>query len=86
MIQESLQLATVEPNEWENDYYNPTIDAYIRPNMHTYEYDEDYEEERATEYRAIFDEEDKLLHHSSWERNALSIDMTSWPLIDTQPQ
>ncbi|KAF3588710.1 hypothetical protein F2Q69_00030094 [Brassica cretica] len=28
--------------------------------MHTYEYDEDYEEERATEYRGILDEEDKL--------------------------
>ncbi|KAF3508192.1 hypothetical protein F2Q69_00005767 [Brassica cretica] len=39
-----------------------------------------------TEYRAILDEEDKLLHHSSWKRNAPSIDMTSWPSIDTQPQ
>ncbi|KAF2531928.1 hypothetical protein F2Q70_00030056 [Brassica cretica] len=96
MIQESLQFATVEPNEdksvdtypdeWENDYYNPTIRAYTRQNMHTSEYDEDYEEERATEYRAILDEEDKLLHHSSWKRNAPSIDMTSWPSIDTQPQ
>ncbi|KAF3508193.1 hypothetical protein F2Q69_00005766 [Brassica cretica] len=64
MIKESLQLTTVEPNE----------------------YDEDYEEERATEYRAILDEEDKLLHHSYWKRNAPSIDMTSWPSIDTQPQ
>ncbi|KAF3486839.1 hypothetical protein F2Q69_00052482 [Brassica cretica] len=67
MIQESLQLATVEPNEWENDYYNPTIDAYTKQNMHTDEYDKDNEEERATE-------------------NAPSIDMTSWPSIDTQPQ
>ncbi|KAF3611407.1 hypothetical protein DY000_02048817 [Brassica cretica] len=74
------------PDEWENDYYNPTIDAYTKQNMHTDEYDEDYEEERATEYRAILDEEDKLLHHSSWKRNAPSIDMTSWPSIDTQPQ
>ncbi|KAF3555550.1 hypothetical protein F2Q69_00012522 [Brassica cretica] len=54
--------------------------------MHTDEYDEDYEEERAIEYRAILDEEDKLLHHSSWKRNASSIDRTSWPSIDTQPQ
>ncbi|KAF2582430.1 hypothetical protein F2Q68_00004547 [Brassica cretica] len=52
--------------------------------MHTEEYDEDYEEEQATEYRANLDEEDKLLHHSSWKRNAPSIDMTSWPSIDTQ--
>ena len=53
--------------------------------MHTEEYDEDYEEERATEYIAILDEEDKLLHHSSLKRNAPSIDMKSWPSIDTQP-
>ncbi|KAF3598259.1 hypothetical protein F2Q69_00035403 [Brassica cretica] len=74
------------PDEWENDYYNPTIDAYTRQNMHTYEYDEDFEEERAIEYRAILDKEDKLLHHSSWKRNAPSFDMTSLPSIDTQPQ
>ncbi|KAF2538177.1 hypothetical protein F2Q70_00003131 [Brassica cretica] len=74
------------PDEWENDYYNPNIAAYTRHNMHTDEYDEDYEEERATEYRAILDKEDKLLHHSSWKRNAPSIDMTIWSSIDTQPQ
>ncbi|KAF3513350.1 hypothetical protein F2Q69_00005965 [Brassica cretica] len=73
------------PNDWENDYYNPAIAAYTRQHMHTEEYDEDYEEEQATEYRAILDEEDKLLHHSSGKRNAPSIDMTSWPSIDTQP-
>ncbi|KAF3504303.1 hypothetical protein F2Q69_00043981 [Brassica cretica] len=54
--------------------------------MHTDEYDEDFGEERAIEYRAILDEEDKLLHHSSWKRNAPSFDMTSLPSIDTQPQ
>ncbi|KAF2594284.1 hypothetical protein F2Q70_00043366 [Brassica cretica] len=53
--------------------------------MHKDKYDEDYEEERATEYRVILDEEDKLLHHSSWKRNAPSFDMISWPSIDTQP-
>ncbi|KAF2573527.1 hypothetical protein F2Q70_00002182 [Brassica cretica] len=84
MIQESLQLATVEPStidthpiasidsghpkltdvegdksvdtcpdEWENDYYNPTIATYTRQNMHT-------------------------------DENAPSIDMTSLPSIDTQ--
>ncbi|KAF2550700.1 hypothetical protein F2Q68_00034158 [Brassica cretica] len=74
------------PDDWENDYYNPTIDAYTRQNMHTDEYDEDFEEERAIEYRAILDEEDKLLHHSSCKRNAPSFDMTSLPSIDTQPQ
>ncbi|KAF3568074.1 hypothetical protein DY000_02014855 [Brassica cretica] len=45
--------------------------------MHTEEYDEDYEEERAIEYRAILDEEDRLLHHSSWKRNAPSIDRST---------
>ncbi|KAF2545349.1 hypothetical protein F2Q70_00020334 [Brassica cretica] len=53
--------------------------------MHTEEYDEDYEEERATEYRAILDEEDRLLHHSSWKRNAPSIDRTVSISIDTHP-
>ncbi|KAF3526802.1 hypothetical protein F2Q69_00047837 [Brassica cretica] len=59
MIQESLQLATVEritrnitrrPDDWENDYYNTAIAVYTRQHMHTDKYDEDYEEERATEY------------------------------------
>ncbi|KAF3530189.1 hypothetical protein DY000_02043063 [Brassica cretica] len=54
--------------------------------MHTDEYDEDFEEERAIEYRAILDDEDKLLHHSYWKRNTPSFDMTSLPSIDTQPQ
>ncbi|KAF2562194.1 hypothetical protein F2Q70_00015869 [Brassica cretica] len=74
------------PDEWKNDYYNPTIAAYTRQNMHTDEYDEDFEEERAIEYRAILDEKDKLLHHSYWKKNAPSFDMTSLPSIDTQPQ
>ncbi|KAF2570462.1 hypothetical protein F2Q70_00003213 [Brassica cretica] len=33
--------------DWENNYYNPTVATYNRHNMHTAEYDEDYEEERA---------------------------------------
>ncbi|KAF2578223.1 hypothetical protein F2Q68_00005064 [Brassica cretica] len=49
------------------------------------EYDEDYDEEQAAEYRAILDEEDKLLHHSSWKRNAPSIDRKVSTSIDTQP-
>ncbi|KAF3605401.1 hypothetical protein DY000_02047828 [Brassica cretica] len=52
------------PDDWENDCYNPAIAAYTRQHMHTDKYDEDYEEERATEYSVILDEEDKLLHHS----------------------
>ncbi|KAF3556966.1 hypothetical protein F2Q69_00012422 [Brassica cretica] len=51
--------------------------------MHSEEYDEDYEEERAIEYRAILDEEDRLLHHSSWKRITPSIDRTVSPSIDT---
>uniref|UniRef100_A0A0D3BVU9 Uncharacterized protein n=1 Tax=Brassica oleracea var. oleracea TaxID=109376 RepID=A0A0D3BVU9_BRAOL len=74
------------PDYWENDCYNPTIDAYTRQNMHTDEYDEDFEEERAIEYIAILDEEDKLLHHSYWKMNAPSFDMKSLPSIDNQPQ
>ncbi|KAF3607578.1 hypothetical protein DY000_02047833 [Brassica cretica] len=70
------------PDDWENDYYNAAIAAYSRQHMHTKEYDE---EERPAEYRAIIDEEVKLLHHSSLKRNAPSIGMTSWPSIDTQP-
>ncbi|KAF3493150.1 hypothetical protein DY000_02052532 [Brassica cretica] len=74
------------PEDWENDYYNPITDAYKRQNTHTDEYDENFKEERAIEYRPFLDEEDKLLHHSSWKRNAPSFDMTRLPSIDTQPQ
>ncbi|KAF3507493.1 hypothetical protein F2Q69_00007480 [Brassica cretica] len=79
------ELVDTYPDEWENDYNNPTTAAYTKKNMHIDEYDEDYEEERATEYIAILDEEEKLLHHSSWKRNAPSIDMKRSPSIDTQP-
>ncbi|KAF3509616.1 hypothetical protein F2Q69_00005916 [Brassica cretica] len=58
------------PEDWENDYYNPIMVTHTRDTMHTEEYDEDYEEERAVEYKAIIDEDDRLLHHSSWKRNA----------------
>ncbi|KAF3602781.1 hypothetical protein F2Q69_00036373 [Brassica cretica] len=63
----------------------PTISAYTRQHMHTEEYDEDYEDERATEYKAILDEEDTLLHHSTWKSNATLIDIPGSPSIDTQP-
>ncbi|KAF3609983.1 hypothetical protein DY000_02049242 [Brassica cretica] len=68
------------PKDWENDYYNPTMAAHT---MHTEEYDEDYEEEQAIKYKVILDEEDRLLHHSSWKRNAPSIDRTILTSIDT---
>ncbi|KAF3593856.1 hypothetical protein DY000_02021297 [Brassica cretica] len=51
--------------------------------LHTEEYDEDYEEERAIEYRAILAEEDRPLHHSSWKRNATSIERTIPTSIET---
>ena len=59
-----------------HNYYNPTMAAHTIDTIHTEEYDEDYEEERAIEYKAILDEKDRLLHHSSWKRNAPSIDIT----------
>ncbi|KAF2599459.1 hypothetical protein F2Q68_00010002 [Brassica cretica] len=37
------------------------------------------------EQRATFDEEDKLLHHSSWKKKSPSIDRYGSTSIDTQP-
>ncbi|KAF2599394.1 hypothetical protein F2Q68_00011226 [Brassica cretica] len=71
------------PRNYENDYYNPSMAAHTKDCMHTKEYDEDYEEERAIEYITILDEEDRLLHHSSWKTNAPSIDKTVSTSIDT---
>ncbi|KAF2545707.1 hypothetical protein F2Q70_00021522 [Brassica cretica] len=68
--------------EWENDYYIPTMATHT---MHTEEYDEDYEEERAIEQRATLDEEDRLLHRSSWKKKSPSIDRYGSTSIDTQP-
>ncbi|KAF3570406.1 hypothetical protein F2Q69_00058797 [Brassica cretica] len=53
------------PEGLENDYYNPTMAAHTRHTMHTEEYDEDYVEERDIKYKAVLDEEDRLLKHSS---------------------
>ncbi|KAF3529511.1 hypothetical protein DY000_02040402 [Brassica cretica] len=95
MIQELLQLATVEWNTRQNTWrqskltlqHRSTVAIRNRPTHHMKNRrdDADYEEEQATKYKAILDEEDTLLHHSSWKRNAPSIDMTSSPSIDTQP-
>ncbi|KAF3604007.1 hypothetical protein F2Q69_00036090 [Brassica cretica] len=79
------KLIDSSPEYWENDYYNPTMAAHTRHTMHMEEYDEDYEEERAIEYIAILDEEDRLLHHSCWKTNAPSIDRTISTSIDTHP-
>ncbi|WZZ77582.1 hypothetical protein YC2023_098154 [Brassica napus] len=68
--------------EWENDYYIPTMATHT---MHTEEYDEDYEEERAIEQRATPDEEDRLLHHSSWKKKSPSINRYGSTSIETQP-
>ncbi|KAF3585149.1 hypothetical protein F2Q69_00029888 [Brassica cretica] len=38
------------PEDWKNDYYNPTMAAHTRHYMHTKEYDEDYEKERAIDW------------------------------------
>ncbi|KAF3609984.1 hypothetical protein DY000_02049245 [Brassica cretica] len=46
-------------------------------------YYEDYEVERAIEYKDILDKEDRLLHHSSWKRNVSSIYRTVSTLFDT---
>ncbi|KAF3605670.1 hypothetical protein DY000_02048178 [Brassica cretica] len=75
-------------DNWENDYYNPTfaVDTATlsdRANLHTEEYDEDYKEERTTEYRGFRAEEDRLLNHSYGIRNATSIDGTITTSIDT---
>ncbi|KAF3588347.1 hypothetical protein F2Q69_00029394 [Brassica cretica] len=75
-------------DNWENDYYNPTFAVETstlsdRANLHTEEYDEDYKEERTTEYRGFRAEEDRLLNHSYGIRNAKSIDGTITTSIDT---
>ncbi|KAF3512982.1 hypothetical protein F2Q69_00009159 [Brassica cretica] len=55
----------------------------IKDALHTEEYNEYYGEERATEYRGIRTEEDRLLHHSYRSRNATSIDRNIPTSIDT---
>ncbi|KAF3567445.1 hypothetical protein DY000_02015449 [Brassica cretica] len=75
-IEESIDSSS---DDWENDYYNPTLAEHsarpsTRATPHREKNDEDYEEERATGYKGICTEEDRLLHHSSWTRNATSID------------
>ncbi|KAF2562087.1 hypothetical protein F2Q70_00017364 [Brassica cretica] len=68
---EGEESVDIRQGEWENDYYIPTNATH---SMHTEEYDEDYEEERAIEQRATLHEEDILLHHSSWKKKSPLID------------
>ncbi|KAF3497806.1 hypothetical protein DY000_02053746 [Brassica cretica] len=70
------------PGNWENDYYNPTMEMHSAT-LHTEDNDNDYEEEQAIEYRVILAEEDRLLHYYSWKRNGTSIDKTVPTSIDT---
>ncbi|KAF3545174.1 hypothetical protein DY000_02005963 [Brassica cretica] len=65
------------PDDWENDYYNPTIDAYTRQNMHTDEYDEDFEEERAIDLPSIDTQPQQR------SRDRASTDTAAYPSIDT---
>ena len=81
------ELIDSSPDDWENDYYNPTMAAHTaiptRDTLHTEEYDEDNEEERAIEYKGIHNEEDRLLYRSFWTRNVPSIEKTVPASIDT---
>ncbi|KAF3497857.1 hypothetical protein DY000_02053905 [Brassica cretica] len=70
--------------EYETEY-SASIETHTATSIDSEEYDEDYADEGATEYKAILDEEDTLLHHSSWKRNTPSIDIPGSPSIDTQP-
>ncbi|KAF3528243.1 hypothetical protein DY000_02039666 [Brassica cretica] len=79
---EGEESVDIRQGEWENDYYIPTMATHT---MHTEEYDEYYEEERVIEQRATLDEEDRLLHHSSWKKKSPSIDRYGSTSIDTQP-
>ncbi|KAF3499715.1 hypothetical protein F2Q69_00042971, partial [Brassica cretica] len=67
------------PDEWENDYYNPTIAAYTRQEMHTDEYDENFEEERAIE--TSFPSIDTQLQQRC--RKRASTDTTYYKSMDT---
>ncbi|KAF3598294.1 hypothetical protein F2Q69_00035144 [Brassica cretica] len=66
------------PEEWENDSYSPIMATH---NMHTEEYDEDYEEERAIEQRANLDEEIDFSIIPLGKRTSTDIDY--YPSIDT---
>jgi len=75
--------STAAQDDWPPKCYPSFALKAATSSQHLDEYDEDYEEERATEYRGIRTEEDRLLHHSYGIRNATSIDRTIPTPIDT---
>ncbi|KAF2565161.1 hypothetical protein F2Q70_00016896 [Brassica cretica] len=73
------------PNDWENDYYNPTMAAHTKDTMHTEEYDEYYEKERAIEYKAtdITVSTSIDTHPRQTSQKRASTDIAYFPSIDT---
>ncbi|KAF3530603.1 hypothetical protein DY000_02040835 [Brassica cretica] len=78
--------------EYETEY-SASIETHTATSIdsaHTKSTDTPHEEsvdkkERAIEQRETLDEEDRLIHHSSWKRKSPSIDNYSSTSIDTQP-
>ncbi|KAF3609912.1 hypothetical protein DY000_02046998 [Brassica cretica] len=83
-LEESIDSSsTATRDDWPPHCYPSFALKDATSSKHLDEYDEDYEEERATEYRGIRDEEDMLLYHSYGIRNATSIDRGIRTSIDT---
>ncbi|KAF3598433.1 hypothetical protein F2Q69_00035337 [Brassica cretica] len=83
-LKESIDSSsTAARDDWPPQCYLIFTLKAATSSQHLDEYDEDYEEERATEYRSIHTEEDRLLHHSYGMRNATLIDETIPTSIDT---
>ncbi|KAF2611662.1 hypothetical protein F2Q70_00011810 [Brassica cretica] len=80
-----LQIACHCGAEYESDY-SESIDTHLVTSIDTNNMKSTDADKKISVDIAILDEEDKLLHHSSWKRNAPSFDITSLPSIDTQPQ
>ncbi|KAF2587358.1 hypothetical protein F2Q70_00035798 [Brassica cretica] len=70
-------------HDHEGHLRNAAVDTTYKDDLHTEDYDEDYEEERATEYRGIHAKSDRLLHHSYGIRNATSINRRIITSINT---
>ncbi|KAF2560082.1 hypothetical protein F2Q68_00015808 [Brassica cretica] len=82
--QESIDSpSTTAQDDWPTHCYPSFALEAATSSQHLDEYDEDYEEERATEYQGTRAEEDRLLHHSSRIRNVTSIDRGYTTSIDT---
>ncbi|KAF2587185.1 hypothetical protein F2Q70_00035924 [Brassica cretica] len=72
------ELIDSSPEHWENDYYNPTMAAHTRHTMHTEEYDEDYEEDRATEIVSTSID----THPNQASQKRASTDIAYFPSVD----